>query len=38
MPTEVKKEIHLEIAHGLFMGVVGFSKLPINEQKRRNVY
>jgi TolB-like protein/class 3 adenylate cyclase/Tfp pilus assembly protein PilF len=32
MSTEVKKEIHLEIAHVLFMDVVGFSKLLINDQ------
>jgi serine/threonine-protein kinase len=32
MFAEVKKEIHLEIAHVLFMDVVGFSKLLINDQ------
>jgi TolB-like protein/class 3 adenylate cyclase len=32
MSAEVKKEIHLEIAHVLFMDVVGFSKLLINDQ------
>jgi adenylate cyclase len=32
MPAEVKKELHLEIAHVLFMDVVGFSKLLINDQ------
>jgi hypothetical protein len=32
MPAEVKKEIQLEIAHVLFIDVVGYSKLSINEQ------
>src|ERR1700720_609311 len=32
MSAEVKKEIQLEIAHVLFMDVVGFSKLLINDQ------
>ncbi len=32
MSAEVKKELHLEIAHVLFMDVVGFSKLLINDQ------
>ena len=32
MSTEAKKELHLEIAHVLFMDVVGFSKLLINDQ------
>jgi TolB-like protein/class 3 adenylate cyclase/Flp pilus assembly protein TadD len=32
MSTEVKKEIQLEIAHVLFADIVGYSKLPINEQ------
>src|SRR5438477_1669392 len=32
MPTEVKKEIQLEIAHVLFIDIVGYSKLSINEQ------
>jgi class 3 adenylate cyclase len=32
MPAEVKKELHLEIAHVLFMDVVGFSKLLIDDQ------
>ncbi|MGC1320970.1 MAG: Lrp/AsnC ligand binding domain-containing protein [Candidatus Udaeobacter sp.] len=34
MSTEVKKELHLEIAHVLFMDVVGFSKLLINDQSK----
>jgi hypothetical protein len=34
MPTEVKKEIELEIAHVLFIDIVGYSKLLINEQRR----
>jgi hypothetical protein len=29
MPTEVKKEIELEIAHVLFLDIVAYSKLPI---------
>jgi TolB-like protein/class 3 adenylate cyclase/Tfp pilus assembly protein PilF len=33
MPAEVKKEIQLEIAHVLFTDIVGYSKLPINEQR-----
>src|SRR6266480_7080600 len=32
MPAEVRKDLHLEIAHVLFMDVVGFSKLLINDQ------
>jgi 2-methylcitrate dehydratase PrpD len=32
MSTEVKKETQLEIAHVLFIDVVGCSKLSINEQ------
>jgi hypothetical protein len=32
MPTEGKKDIALEIAHVLFIDVVGYSKLLINEQ------
>jgi TolB-like protein/class 3 adenylate cyclase/Flp pilus assembly protein TadD len=32
MPTEVKKELALEIAHVLFIDIVGYSKLSINEQ------
>src|SRR5438105_14486758 len=32
MPPEVKKEIQLEIAHVLFIDIVGYSKLSINEQ------
>ena len=33
MSAEVKKEIQLEIAHVLFIDVVGYSKLSINEQR-----
>jgi TolB-like protein/class 3 adenylate cyclase/Flp pilus assembly protein TadD len=33
MSTEVKKEIQLEIAHVLFIDIVGYSKLPITEQR-----
>jgi TolB-like protein/class 3 adenylate cyclase/Tfp pilus assembly protein PilF len=33
MPTEIKKEIQLEIAHVLFIDIVGYSKLPVNEQR-----
>src|SRR5262245_62172760 len=32
MSTEAKNEIQLEIAHVLFIDVVGYSKLSINEQ------
>jgi hypothetical protein len=32
MPAEVKKEIQLEIVHVLFIDIVGYSKLSINEQ------
>jgi TolB-like protein/Tfp pilus assembly protein PilF len=34
MPSEIKKEIELEIAHVLFIDIVGYSKLLINEQRR----
>src|SRR5213083_2620393 len=33
MSTEVKKEIQLEIAHVLFIDIVGYSKLAVNEQR-----
>src|SRR5229473_2082910 len=33
MPAEIKKEIELEIAHVLFIDIVGYSKLLINEQR-----
>jgi TolB-like protein/class 3 adenylate cyclase/Tfp pilus assembly protein PilF len=33
MSTEVKKEIQLEIAHVLFIDIVGYSKLSINDQR-----
>ena len=33
MSAEIKKEIQLEIAHVLFIDIVGYSKLPINEQR-----
>ena len=32
MSVEVKKEIQLEIAHVLFIDIVGYSKLSVNEQ------
>ena len=32
MGAEIKKEIQLEIAHVLFIDIVGYSKLSINEQ------
>src|SRR5438093_12503758 len=32
MPVELKKESQLEIAHVLFIDIVGYSKLSINEQ------
>jgi TolB-like protein/class 3 adenylate cyclase/Tfp pilus assembly protein PilF len=33
MPAEIKKEIQLEVAHVLFIDIVGYSKLSINEQR-----
>jgi TolB-like protein/Tfp pilus assembly protein PilF/class 3 adenylate cyclase len=33
MPADVKRELHLEIAHILFIDTVGYSKRPINEQR-----
>src|SRR4051812_13024536 len=33
MAAEIKKEIKLEIAHVLFMDIVGYSKLLINDQR-----
>src|SRR5438552_5792980 len=33
MSTEIKKEIALGIAHVLFTDIVGYSKLPINQQR-----
>src|SRR5713101_8237045 len=33
MATEIKKEIALEIAHVLFIDIVGYSKLSINDQR-----
>src|SRR6058998_4060967 len=33
MSAETKKEIQLEIAHVLFIDIVGYSKLSINEQR-----
>jgi class 3 adenylate cyclase len=35
MPIEIKKEIELEIAHVLFIDIVGYSKLSVNEQHGR---
>ncbi len=32
MSAEIKKEIRLEIAHVLFVDIVGYSKLSINDQ------
>jgi hypothetical protein len=32
MPIEIKKEIQLEIAHVLFIDIVGYSKLSINDE------
>jgi TolB-like protein/class 3 adenylate cyclase/Tfp pilus assembly protein PilF len=32
MPNDIKKEIELEIAHVLFIDIVGYSKLSVNEQ------
>src|SRR5256885_15857948 len=33
MAAEIKREIELEIAHVLFTDIVGYSKLPINQQR-----
>src|SRR5438552_1357416 len=33
MSAEIRKEIQLEIAHVLFIDIVGYSKLSINEQR-----
>jgi len=33
MPTEVKKAIQLEIAHVLFIDIVGYSRFSINDQR-----
>ena len=35
MPAEIKKEIELEIAHVLFIDIVGYSKLMINDQSEQ---
>src|SRR3982750_4568519 len=35
MPEEVKKEIELEIAHVLFLDIVGYSRFSVNEQHGR---
>src|SRR6201993_308436 len=35
MPAEIKKEIELEIAHVLFIDIVAYSKLSVNEQHAR---
>ena len=35
MSSEIKKEIELEIAYVLFIDIVGYSKLLINEQRHR---
>src|SRR2546421_3578290 len=35
MPTDVNKEIQLEIAHVLFIDIVGYSKLSVNDQHAR---
>ena len=32
MSTEIRKEIQLEIAHVLFIYIIGYSKLSINDQ------
>jgi hypothetical protein len=35
MAAETRKEIELEIAHVLFLDIVGYSKLSVNEQHAR---
>jgi hypothetical protein len=37
MSAEIKKEIQLEIAHVLFIDIVGYSKLSINDQHAASV-
>jgi hypothetical protein len=37
MSAEFKKEIQLEIAHLLFIDIVGYSKLSINENAPRSI-
>ena len=32
MPIQIKNEIQLEIAHVLFIDIVGYSKLSVNDQ------
>ena len=34
MPAEIKKEIELEIAYVLFIDIVGYSKLLVDQQRR----
>ena len=34
MPAEIKKEIELEIGHVLFIDIVGYSKLLVDQQRR----
>jgi hypothetical protein len=34
MSSERQPDLHLEVAHVLFMGVVGYSKLLVNEQRK----
>jgi hypothetical protein len=34
MAAEVKKEIELEIAHVLFIDIVGYSKLLVDQQRK----
>ena len=36
MSAEIKREIQLEIAHVLFIDIVGYPKLFINEQSEQN--
>jgi hypothetical protein len=38
MSAEIKREIELKIARVLFIDIVGYTKLLINDQKPRNVY
>ena len=33
MSNEIKKEVQLEIAHVLFIDIVGYSKRSINDQR-----
>ena len=35
MPTDTESDLHLEIGHVLFIDIVGYSKLLIDEQREQ---